>query len=185
MWDIYLRTGIFGCAHYTTPSMVDSVIEPRYRFARDNPERNVTVMLEEFGIEMLNGEQMRAQLESRRGFSESQRKFRSGLILTNNRLISVKRNERERSAWAAALTDVRFIEIQQVVRSRWLLAFAVLLTPILIGLILLWIWWRSGLTMIRTRIDGITMSAAFGRSARSDTKEFIKAFFIAKSEMQR
>lgn len=142
-------------------------------------------MLEEFGIEMMAGEHIRVQLESRTGFSDNQRRFRSGLILTNNRLINVKRNERERSAWAASLSDVRFIEIQQIVRSRWFLVLAILLIPILIGLILLWFWWRSGMTMIRTRIDGATMSASFARSARSGAQEFVKAMFIAKDEMQR
>lgn len=142
-------------------------------------------MLGDYGIELLDGECVQALMETRRGFSSDIDRFRSGLILTDRRLINVTRNNRERSAWAASIADVKFVQMQHTVRNGWLFLLAILLIPMLVGLYLFWLWWRSGMTVIRTRLEGVTVSASFARSARSGAQKFVKEFFVMKDQIER
>ncbi len=138
--------------------------------------------LRRFGLRLLEDEVIVQGFDKRRAFVQNISRIKEGFVLTNQRLAYVSGGRfRPRRARASLLTDVRFLDLEQRGRSWWLLIFGVLLLPVVIGLLILWAWWRSGQTVIGTQIGSKDTEIRVSRSVRRSAEDFAADFFERKT----
>ena len=125
--------------------------------------------LERRGVRLLWGERIEYLLESGMKHGE--------LALTNKRVIWSARTGRNSQVTVASIRDIDLVEMKHRTRNGWLLAFGILLLPILIGIILLFCYFRSGNAEIIFKSGGTKFSGRFKASKADEVHTVVQRFF--------
>jgi len=133
-----------------------------------------TAGLEWEKVRLLNGEQIEYTLET--GTKHGQ------LALTNKRVMSWAKVGRSTKITVALIRDIDLVEIKHLARKICLLIFGILLTPVLIGIVLLIMYFRSGHAQITFKTRGTEFSGQFKRSKVDEVYTVMRRFFELKEK---